>query len=116
MVGEAGRVTTVVQQEGDQVLIRVPMVGFPQGFTLRPGDKVALVNEENGPEVRPLLRVVTLEAAPQESAAEVTATGGQRYAVPAAAVRTQGGSHRHVLMVVDNDAGAPPQAMSVRTQ
>lgn len=110
----ASRVASVAQQEDDHVLVALPMVGFPPGFKLRPGDKVALVNEDDGPEIRPLLRGVELDASPESGAKELTA-GGERYLVSEATVRTEGGTRRPSLLVVDNDSGAPPQVMYLRT-
>ena len=45
-------VGTVIQQQGDKVTVAVPMVGFPAGFQLQPGDRV---NEASGVVARPLV-------------------------------------------------------------
>jgi hypothetical protein len=48
-------VGTVIQQQGDKVTVAVPLVGFPPGFQLQPGDRVILVNEAAGVVARPLV-------------------------------------------------------------
>ncbi len=63
MAGERGEVATVFRQEGDRVLLSVPMVGFPPGFKLRKGERVVLVQEESGAAVRPLVRARVAPAA-----------------------------------------------------
>ena len=56
--GQEGHVVTVSSQEGQSVLVTVPMVGFPEGFQLPPGARVVLVSTPSGPAVRPLVRAV----------------------------------------------------------
>lgn len=117
MAGESGQVAEVIQQEGDRVLVSVPMVGFPPGFKLRPGERVVLVHDEKGPAVRPLVRAVTVEAPPEEAAGALTA-GEQRYAVQDSAVREdEGGAGPHVIWVVEpGSAKGPEQVIAVRRE
>lgn len=62
MAEENGLVMEIAQQQEDRVLFSVPMIGFPHGYKLRPGDRVVLVHEENGPAVRPLVHSFTTDA------------------------------------------------------
>jgi len=109
-----GLVTTVTQQEGDRVLVSIPMAGFPAGFKLRRGDKVTLINDENGPAVHPLVRVVA------DSRAELQGgqarAGGRTFDVSDAVVQHQQGSGDLVLFVVEQepDAEGSQQVMAVR--
>jgi len=109
-----GLVTTVTQQEGDRALVSVPMAGFPAGFKLRPGDRVTLVNGENGPSVRPLVKVVA-DAGAEIQGGQARA-GGHTFAVSDAVVQHPQGSGDLVLFVVERDPGAEAsqQVMAVR--
>lgn len=115
MAGESGQVTQVTRQEGDRVLVSVPMIGFPPGFQLRSGERVVLVHDETGPAVRPLVRAVTLDAPPEETAG-AQAAGAQRYEVQESAVREEeGGGGQYVVWVVDHgSAEGPEQVIAVR--
>jgi hypothetical protein len=90
------------------------MAGFPAGFQLRPGDKVTLINDENGPSVRPLVRVIA------DSSVEVQGgqarAGGHTFALSNAAVQHQQGSGDLVLFIVEREPGAEAaqQVMAVR--
>lgn len=103
MAGEAGHVATVREQDGDSVVVAIPMVGFPHGFRLRPGDKVMVINDEEGPSARPLVKVVPAEGNDPERGSEVT-SGGRRFAVSDAAVRLGGEGARHIAFVVEREA------------
>ena len=54
---------TVVQQQDGKVTIALPMVGFPAGFQLQPGDRVVVVDQPSGLAVRPLVQVHRVDAA-----------------------------------------------------
>ena len=64
--GEQGRLVPVAGQDGSNVLVSVPMVGFPEGFELPPGARVMLVNTPSGPAARPLVRA-TRTTVPREA-------------------------------------------------
>lgn len=66
MAGERGGTAAIVSQEDDHVLVSVPLVGFPPGFELRPGQRVVLVNEATGPAARPLVRYTVATLTPDE--------------------------------------------------
>jgi hypothetical protein len=95
------------------------MVGFPQGFKLRPGEKVVLVNEGDGPAVRPLVHTLTVDAASGEGANALRADG-QRFAIQESTVRSslgegQGGPFD--IFVVDRIATeGPEQVIAVRSR
>ncbi|HMB54535.1 MAG TPA: hypothetical protein VKU40_14560 [Thermoanaerobaculia bacterium] len=118
MSGERGHVTSVADQRGGRVLLSLPMVGFPEGFELRPGERVVLVEEESGPAVRPLVRA---EVVPRqyegESSFEVS---GRPYVLQPSTVRGEApegaeDSDELVVWVVDSDSpDEPGQVIAVR--
>jgi hypothetical protein len=111
-----GQVTVVSRQEGDRVLVSFPMVGFPPGFLLRPGDRVVLVHDENGFAVRPLVRAMTVQEPPSEPSEQLMA-GEQTFALQAATVREDEGDGRpYSVWVVDNAEGAQGQVIAFRPQ
>ena len=112
MAGESGRTATVMQQEGDRVLLSVPMVGFPPGFQLRAGERVVLVDEEAGPAVRPLVRSHRVPDVPKGDRLDVE---GQAHAMQEATVRGEESTEGHVVWVVDSGtAKGPGQVIAVR--
>ena len=114
MAGERGQVAEVTQQEGDRILLSVPMIGFPPGFKLRPGEKVVLVHGERGPAVRPLVRAVTLDAAPEETAGALR-SGDRHYAVAEGAVRDDEGGGPYVVWTVEpGSAEGLEQVIAIR--
>ena len=119
MSGESGQVTEITQQEGKRVLLSVPMVGFPPGFKLRPGEKVVLVQDEKGPSVRPLVHTVTVDAVSEESADTLKA-GRRNFAIQKSTVRDKGTSEEarrgpYEVFVVDRGkAKGPEQVIAVR--
>jgi hypothetical protein len=55
------RVVRVDEQRGGAVTLSVPMIGFPEGFQLRKGEKVTLVEDALGNlGVRPLVRTTVV--------------------------------------------------------
>lgn len=63
MADETGmvQVATVIEQKNDLVTISVPISGFPEGFSLRPGDEVAVVRTESGVVAKPLVDTAVIE-------------------------------------------------------
>ncbi len=116
-----GRVVTVVEQDEDHVLLSIPMVGFPPGFELRPGERVVLVDEPSGYGVRPLVRstVVRASQADLEDRREVD-VGGQPHALQDATVVNESTGAEleegaRVIWVVDpGSAEGPKQVIAVR--
>lgn len=124
MAGEqGGGVVTVVRQEGDRVLVSVPMVGFPEGFQLTPGDRVAVVSEPGGAEARPLVwsRRVTVD--PQALQAGTLEIEGRRVQSQAATLhegaapgdRETGAGERVVWVIENDDAERPGRVVASRS-
>lgn len=99
----SGQVATVSSQEGDRVLLSIPMVGFPEGFRLQPGDRVAVVNEGRGPVAVPLVR--SFEAGRASENARGIEASGERYDVSEAAVR-YGEGNRVIVFVIEREPGS----------
>jgi hypothetical protein len=129
MSGESGQVAAVARQEGDRVLISLPMVGFPDGFTLRPGERVVVVRDENGLAVRPLVRSFSVDNLTEELGAKAgdatLVADDRRYSVQESTVRAEGpvtadaaGSPvPHAIFVVDpGSAEGPPQVIAIRPE
>jgi hypothetical protein len=110
----SGHVATVNAQQGDRVLISVPMVGFPQGFQLRQGDRVSVVQSGNGAVAVPLVR--SFEATPEQSdALSGTARGGSALAVSDATIQS-GSGDRVVVFTLEREGSSSPQVLSVRRE
>ena len=118
--GQEGHVVTVSSQEGQSVLVTVPMVGFPEGFQLPPGARVVLVSTPSGPAVRPLVRAVPGSVPP--GALEQRGTpipgGGRRVLQDATEVGkqpAQGSPGEDVMWVVESsDPEGPEPVIAVR--
>lgn len=119
MAGESGQVAEVAQQEGERVILTVPMAGFPPGFELRPGERVVLVREENGLVARPLVRSMTTDDISEE-AADTLKAGDQRFTIQASTIREQGADtaeqgRPHDIFVLDSgSAEGSEQVLAVR--
>lgn len=123
MSGERGQVAGVARQEDDRVLISLPMVGFPKGFKLRPGERVVVVQDENGLAVRPLVRAVEVNSVGDDLAEAVLTADNERFAVQESTIRAQGpvtaaepgGPAPHAVFVVEpGSAEGPEQVIAVR--
>jgi hypothetical protein len=117
MSGVSGQVAEVTRQDGEHVIISVPMVGFPSGFKLRPGERVVLVREEGGLAARPLVRSMTVDSVSDEGADTLRA-GDQRFAVQASTIREGGDAEAgraHDVFVLDSgSAEGSEQVLAVR--
>jgi predicted phosphoribosyltransferase len=118
MAGESGRVVEVMRQDGNQILISVPMTGVPPGFKLRPGERAVLVSDENGLSVRPLIRALEVNAAEVEG--DSLKAEEQRFAVQESTVRSEGrradtrADQRVVFVVERGSAAGPEQVIAIR--
>lgn len=119
--GEQGQVVTVAGQEGGDVLVAVPMVGFPEGFTLRPGERVVLVRTPSGPAVRPFVRAVRGRVSADElSGGELSLKGRRQVTQESTVVADQPregarAEDEDVVWVVERgDAEGPEQVIAVR--
>jgi hypothetical protein len=120
--GQEGHVVTVAKQEGQNALVAVPMVGFPDGFQLAPGARVVLVSTPSGAAVRPLVRAIaaTVPQDALDNRDEPIDGGGRRVLQDATEVGDQpsakGSSNEDVLWVVESsDAGGPEQVIAIRS-
>jgi hypothetical protein len=113
--GQYGQIAEVAGNDGDRVLVSLPLVGFPPGFQLLPGDQVVVVHDVNGPAVRPLVRAVVLPSPAELSDRSVTAAG-QRYSAQAATQRDDSGSGPQVLFVIERapSASGEEQVVAIR--
>jgi hypothetical protein len=118
-----GGVATVVQQEGDRILISVPLVGFPRGYQLRPGQRVALVQEPTGTVARPLVTAKTVKATPEKIAAGTVDIGGQPHMLQPASVRGElvpgerpEPDQYEVWIVDQGSAEGPKQIIAIRPE
>jgi hypothetical protein len=121
MAGEiAVAVGVVAGQVGDHVLLSVPIAGFPPGFHLREGERVALAAVDEGIVARPLVRtrVVPSEVTGGRGA---SVFGGQVSAVQDSTLRSDVPASDAApvgsQVVFEIDVGShqgPPQAVAVR--
>jgi hypothetical protein len=119
--GEEGHVLTVVRQEGQRALVALPLLGFPEGFQLRPGSRVVLVSTPSGPAVRPLVQAIRTnvpsDVLEQRGEGDL---GGRRMIFQDATVvdehpRVEESPDDDVVWVVESsDKDAPGQVIAVR--
>lgn len=114
MAVDSGQVVAVTAQEGDHITLSIPLVGFPEGFQLRPGDRVFLVSGEKGPEARPLVHARELPRAPERKG-ERLAAANQEFALQRATVFAESPDDRHVILTIPNDGGRPEEVFAVRS-
>lgn len=116
MARESGQIATVVGQDGNNVLVSLPMVGFPNGFELRAGERVVVVAGEDGrPAVMPLVSSTVVRGGAKRAAAEPLEVAGQRATTQAATVVNEGDGSDLVVWIVDpGTAEGPPQVIATR--
>lgn len=118
--GEQGHVVTVVGQEGQSVLVAIPMAGFPEGFQLAPGARVVLVRTRSGLAARPLSRAVRVRVPPEvlERRAGANLVDGkelQEATVVGEQPPVEGAPDEDLVWVVDSgDAEGPQQVIAIR--
>ncbi len=89
------------------------MVGFPPGFQLRPGERVAVFGE---PIARPLVetRVGPVDVKALE-ARERVSLAGREFALQSSTILYDAHSDQGVLWIVDpGDCDGPPQVIAAR--
>jgi hypothetical protein len=103
-MAELNQVKSVIKQEGNEVQVSIPMVGFPEGFELHPGDKVTVLYEDGSPVARPLIHMKDVgEPAADKSALE--ASTSSEFALEANSVVDTGGeSDRLEAFIIDSDS------------
>ena len=120
-VSSASGVATVVRQEGDTVVVSLPVSGFPEGFELLAGDEVALAHTEDGMVAMPLVDVEEIEVAASGDEAGMQSDAGQ-YEFAQATARDDdfaGPSagktiHAKVWTIRSSKPGAPKRVVGVR--
>jgi hypothetical protein len=123
MAGETGAIATVIGHDGDRVLVSVPMMGFPPGFKLRPGERVVIVAEESGAAARPLVRTRVFSSANiTELERHSMAIAGNRFALQDASIQLEPSVEDSVQsgaqVVFEVDPGSTqglPNVIAIRT-
>lgn len=114
MAIDAGQIVAITGQEGDHITLSVPLIGFPEGFQLQPGDQVFLISGERGPEARPLARAREVPGAPEQKGRTLV-VANQELALQGATVYEQSPDDRHVVFTVPNEGGRTEGVLSVRS-
>jgi hypothetical protein len=122
MAGEiAVAVAVVAGQVGDQVLLSVPIAGFPPGFRLREGERVALAPGDAGLVARPLVRTHVVPSTEVTAGKRAVVLGGNLAAVQDATLRSDVPASDTApvgsQVVFEIDVGShqgPPQAVAIR--
>lgn len=115
MAGIVAGVVAIKEQQGNQVLISLPMTGFPEGTSLRPRDQVAILCGEQGPVVYPHTPRVVVDRLPDNVRGRITAEG-RELVVADSALRVYDSPGEHLaLFIVENESSdVPPQVISIR--
>lgn len=114
MAGLSVLAVAISKQEGDRVVVSIPMAGFPDGFQLTAGDKVVLLRGDKGVEARPLTNVRRLHQPPQQKGA-MLAAADQEFAVQAATANVEAPDDQTTIYTVPNEGGRPEQVLSIRS-
>jgi hypothetical protein len=114
MAEQSGLVVAITQQEGDRIVLSIPLAGFPQGFQLRAGDKVVLIQSTNGLEARPLAHARELHRAPERKGQRLAADNLE-FALQDATLNAESPDNRTALFTVPNEGGRPEEVLSVRS-
>ena len=96
-------IASIVGQQGDTVLVSVPMVGFPEGFQLRPGERVVLEEADDEQlRARPLVRAI-LEAPDSDAASRpgVVSVSGSEHIIQRSTALSKRDTGEATTFVVD---------------
>src|SRR5687767_5796033 len=100
-MSEHGAPATVVKMVDDNVHVSIPLVGFPVGFELRPGERVMVMVEDSGLVARPLVEAVVVPDRREDSLLRGSVDiNGEPHTLQPAAVQEAG--HGTVVWVVDS--------------
>src|SRR2546426_801942 len=117
-MSEHGAPATVVQGQKDSVLVSIPMVGFPPGFQLRPGEKVMVMVEGSDLVARPLVEMAVVNESVEDLAAsgKIDISGRPHVLQPATALgKSDHPKQGAVVFVVDpGSAPGPKQIVAAR--
>jgi hypothetical protein len=123
----ASPVVEVVRQEGDHVLVSLPLVGFPPGFEVKPGTLVVVGEGGEGfGEAQPLVHEMVVQQPLSEPGAQLfsewgaqlMADGEEAFEVQPATIRDQGGGPPYVVTVLERAEASERtgvQVVSVRS-
>lgn len=114
MAGKLVSIAEVTRQEGDRVLVSLPLVGFPPGFQLRPGERITVYPGDGGAVAIPLVHEVKVPQV-NEEAGHLRA-GNNRYALQSSVVRDDSGSGDVVVTVVDKGSAEGPEQVIAITR
>jgi hypothetical protein len=100
--------------DGYHVHVSIPLVGFPEGFVLRPGERVMVMVEDSGLAARPLVETVVIPDSFEDSALrESMDINGVPHTLQAATISEVG--RGTVVWVVDSgSATGPKQIVATR--
>jgi hypothetical protein len=90
------------------------MVGFPEGFQLRQGDRVVIVHGDKGSMAVPLIR--SFEATPEQSAALRSGGGGGAALAVSDATIQQGEGDHVIVYTIDREGSGAPQVFAIQRQ
>lgn len=113
MSGFSGDVIAIDRQDGDKVVVSIPMVGFFPNQQLRPGSLVFITHGPNGPIARPLTRAVSISGEARREANRVVADN-REYAVDASTHFEESPNEEGYVFVVPNERGESENVLSVR--
>jgi len=111
---QSALVVSVTQQEGDKIVLSIPLAGFPEGFQLQEGDQIVLIRGANGLEARPLAHARELHRAPERKG-RTLAADNREFETQQATLEAESQDDRTALFTVPNEGGRPEKVLSVRS-
>lgn len=113
-------IVRVVRQDGDRVLVSLPLEGFPEGFEVQPGTLVVVYERGEEGVARPLVREIVVQQPLSETDEQLLGGSGERlltqgveaFEVQPATVRDSAGGPPYVVTVLERTG---PQVVSVRS-
>lgn len=106
-----GHVATVTRQEGDHVLLSIPLAHVHEHFKLEPGDQVAVVNEGDGLIAVPHTRAVEVDRT-EESGRTIRAANREYQVTEGTAQYGEG--NRVILYVIQREDGESDRLFAIR--
>jgi hypothetical protein len=118
-VSEHGLPATVIGMAGDNVLVEIPMRGFPPRFQLYPGQRVMIMVEDTGLAATPLIEAYAVS----DSSADIVSKGsvvinGETYEVQPGVTDSNLTSTpgTYVAVIDHGSATGPKQIFGIRPQ
>src|SRR5688500_16518990 len=105
-----GPIATVSRQEGDKIIIAIPLRGCPAGFKLRQGDKVVVAYDPEGTSARPLRVGAVVDVPLEKLGNSFKARNGQAYVTQPATSRPkpQAGKNRTLVLAIESSNTKEP--------